>query len=1173
MRTEQATCGQIDGPSYEDLCKQAKTHHDRFRRLGELDDIEKAIEYGNRALSLTPEEHSDTPNRLTCLGNYYNDRYRRLGKLEDMEKSFNCRMRALGSTSENDAELPVRMGDVGRSYTVRYRRLGDVDDLEKSLEHKCRALTLSPGDHPDLSDRHADLGVSYAARYQRMGDMFDLEKAIECHSRALALTPSDHPDLPGRHAALGILYTDRYQRVGDMVNLEKSIKYNSRALALTPNGHPDLPGRHAALGVSCAVRYRRMGDIADLKKSVEYNTRALMLTPIGHPDLPSRHSALGASYAVRYERMGDMADLGRAIECDTRALILTPDGHPDLPGRHAALGISYGYRYQRMGDMADLEKSIKYNSRALALTPDGHPDLPGRHAALGVSYTDRYRRMGDTDDLDKAIEYDYHALILTPDGHPDLPDRHAALGVSYTDRYRLMGDIADLGKAIECDTRALILTPDVHPDLSGRHAALGVSYTDRYRQMGDIADLGKAIECDTCALILTPDGHPGLPSRHAALGVSYSDRYQRMGEITDLEEAIECHSRALALTPNGHPDLPGRHAALGVSCIDRYRRMGDMTDLEKSIEHLSFAHTLTPDGHPHLPLRHYQMAISRHHQYQHTGHPSHLHACLTSFRRSSRLSSAAPREVFDYALRWANLASQYSYLNPLEAFRAALDVLPHFIWLGATIAQRYANLALTENLAIRAGAAAIRSSEYGTGLEWLEHGRCIVWNQTLMLRSPLDDLEAYHPAIAARLSWVSKQLDQANSGAPASRLDNAAPDPRYRLAREYNDLLTQARSLPGFEGFLRPPKAIGLMRVARHGPVVVINCSKDDCDALVIMPGQDRVGHVSLPSYTESKATHARSEIEQLLHNKGLRERGFRLKGGRVQQPDPDVGLVLADLWKCVVKPVLEYLGYLTNHTVDQMPHITWCPTGALTFLPLHAAGDYDQPGSRVFDHVISSYTPTLTALLASAPTVPHRAPRVLAVGQMATSGYSQLPGTARELASIRAHTHNRADYSQLIGSKATATAVLDAMEEHDWVHLACHAHQNVTDPTKSGFFLHGGRLDLAAITQRSFKSKGLAFLSACQTATGDEKLPDEAIHLASGMLMAGYRSVMATMWSVMDEDAPVVADMVYSQLMKDGKIGSGEAGRALHAAVTKLREKVGERNIARWVPYIHIGS
>ncbi|EUC60822.1 aromatic di-alanine and TPR containing protein, partial [Rhizoctonia solani AG-3 Rhs1AP] len=146
-------------------------------------------------------------------------------------------------------------------------------------------------------------------------------------------------------------------------------------------------------------------------------------------------------------------------------------------------------------------------------------------------------------------------------------------------------------------------------------------------------------------------------------------------------------------------------------------------------------------------------------------------------------------------------------------------------------------------------------------------------------------------------------------------------------------------------------------------------------------------------------------------------------------------------------------------------------------------------------------------------------------------------------------------------------------MEQHDWVHLACHAHQNVNDPTMSGFHLHDGTLDLSAINRRSFKNKGLAFLSACQTATGDDKLPDEAIHLASGMLMAGYPSVIATMWSVVDEDAPLVADKVYAQLMKDGKVGNGEAGRALHYAVGELREKVGEKAFARWVPYVHIGS
>ncbi|KAJ1310614.1 hypothetical protein OPQ81_009145 [Rhizoctonia solani] len=167
---------------------------------------------------------------------------------------------------------------------------------------------------------------------------------------------------------------------------------------------------------------------------------------------------------------------------------------------------------------------------------------------------------------------------------------------------------------------------------------------------------------------------------------------------------------------------------------------------------------------------------------------------------------------------------------------------------------------------------------------------------------------------------------------------------------------------------------------------------------------------------------------------------------------------------------------------------------------------------------------------------------------------------------------NNAVQYTQLVNNEATTAAVLDAMEHSNRTHLACHAHQNVEDPTKSGFLMHGGTLDLASINRGSFKNKGLAFLSACQTATGDEKLPEEAVHLASGMLVAGYPSVIATMWSVVDDDAPFVAEKVYGELMKEGKVGNGEAGKALHNAVAALREKVGEDKFERWAPYIHIG-
>lgn len=85
-------------------------------------------------------------------------------------------------------------------------------------------------------------------------------------------------------------------------------------------------------------------------------------------------------------------------------------------------------------------------------------------------------------------------------------------------------------------------------------------------------------------------------------------------------------------------------------------------------------------------------------------------------------------------------------------------------------------------------------------------------------------------------------------------------------------------------------------------------------------------------------------------------------------------------------------------------------------------------------------------------------------------------------------------------------------------------------------------------------------------------KLPEEAVHLASAMILAGYPSVIATMWSVNDGDAPVIADKVYARLLEGGKMDHRDASMALHIAVNHLREEVGEKQFARWVPYIHIG-
>ena len=106
----------------------------------------------------------------------------------------------------------------------------------------------------------------------------------------------------------------------------------------------------------------------------------------------------------------------------------------------------------------------------------------------------------------------------------------------------------------------------------------------------------------------------------------------------------------------------------------------------------------------------------------------------------------------------------------------------------------------------------------------------------------------------------------------------------------------------------------------------------------------------------------------------------------------------------------------------------------------------------------------------------------------------------------------------------------------HSWVHLACHASQQQADPARSGFALWDGTLTITDLAAQPTQHRDLAFLSACQTATGSIRHLDEAIHLAAAMQFLGYRHVIATMWTIADPPAPRIADTVYTALTEDGQ-------------------------------------
>jgi CHAT domain-containing protein len=240
-------------------------------------------------------------------------------------------------------------------------------------------------------------------------------------------------------------------------------------------------------------------------------------------------------------------------------------------------------------------------------------------------------------------------------------------------------------------------------------------------------------------------------------------------------------------------------------------------------------------------------------------------------------------------------------------------------------------------------------------------------------------------------------------------------------------------------------------------------------------------------------------------------------------------------------------------------------------------------PKQCLSDFAVSSYIPTIHTLFKTPTPVKKSddsaSTGLLIVSQPNTPGQSAIPYVDREVETIQKQLEKRKIPSVIL-ENGTVNDFLKSMESSPSIHLACHAAQNVTKPLKSSIYLHDGPLELIDIMKKNLTHSDFAFLSACQTSKGVENLPEEVVHLASGMLAAGYRSVVGTMWSIFDTHGPDMAEFFYESLLVDTtngeppKVDGIRAARALHRATRRLQEKLprSPESLLAWVPYIHIG-
>lgn len=877
---------------------------------------------------------------------------------------------------------------------------------------------------------------------------------------------------------------------------------------------------YTQLGVNLLKEAEATGDPRLLDDAAEMCLLAVRANPREDVVKAEALITLGNVLTRRYEFLGEEDDLERAFIVTRMAEELIPEGDPCRLKFCSGLGHIAIREFQRTGNPDSLDEAVRVLREGVRGASEDDPLRGAVMTNLTAALTAQYEAVGRFDAATEALQAQFEAVGNTPEDHPDLPSRLvnlAGLVLGHPGEITAESDRYDL--AIGMLDKALSLLPDGHPDRPGCLHTLTQAYEARFNLTNEPRDLLAAAEAGVSAVEASAVGHYRRPMMLRGFAHSlkaFVDRFPDSGGL--LDTAVAALHEADALLPGNHPDRADVLSELGFMLRDRFGTGGDTADRDGAVRALRGAS-----------------------------------AVLSAPARTRARAASAAGDI---------LAGAQDFARATGFYALALEQLELTAWRGLERADRERLIASFPSLAANAAICAVRAGKPKRAVKLLEQGRGILLAQALETRTDHWELRDRAPELADRLEQVLDELERLPDS--PSRTAGWEPEDRRRaderraaLARQREKLLKEIRALPKMKGFLRSPSFATLRAAAARGPVVLPVVSTYGCSVLLLTEAGVEV--IELETSAEELAERAVSLVMALDPDHSP------LKARRT------VLDTLAWLWDTVAEPVLDALGRTEPIGPDgDRTHVWWCPTGIFSQLPLHAAGHHrpDGGGDTVLDRVVSSYTPTLRALLhARGRRRPSAGPdgRGLIVSMPSTPGGRDLPAAADEARALRRRHPNAL---LVTGPAATAPIVLEALAGCSWAHFACHGTQDLAQPSRGALILHDGSLTLRDIVGLRLPRAEFAYLSACETSRGGFVLADEAISLASAVQLAGFRDVVGTLWSIDDTLAPVVADLVYEHLSRQS---APDPAAALDGALRAVRARH-PHAVASWGSYVHVG-
>ena len=781
-------------------------------------------------------------------------------------------------------------------------------------------------------------------------------------------------------------------------------------------------------------------------------------------------------------------------------------------------------------------------------------DVPERKRLLepvAVALCSRYERFKEWNDLEQAIEY-LQELIKETEEDDDA--KVASLSYNYARclrnrfaRGHSPGDIENAISSAELSVdRSRRLEGVSQETLAERLVELSFTYFAKACELKDMSGtLEKAITCVKEARDLLGGQTPTLLNVKILdhLGAYLQVKFDRSPQdsFPVLEESIQLGRSHIKQVFDNDPD---NQAAV-------LRNLG--LRLLRAAQHCLENQDAFPDS----------------------AGRTYLDEATDLLYQSNAIADASPInqmvETLSFVLGIENLPKEhqgYALRRIDQLLRKTLDLLPQTTLVALRNDQRNI-LSTLYGLARYAAAAALENgAEPFEALQFLEYGRRIAISIHLDSHNDIAYLGSRYPELEREYSAIRKELRSDEFA--LKRLEE-----RLELTKRLTDVRALIQEKPGLEEFDKVMGKDEMMKLAVEGPIIAINITNFRTDALVV--STDGVRAIPILGIDEAQLSERSWEHQWRLAVENDRNEVFADLHRKLLR---DLGL----LWRRLMEPLLQELGY-TEPSSDP-PRVWWIPTGILSLFPLHAAGN-PKSGRNVMQYVVSSYTPSLKALARA---------RLIDARRKQDKVQDRIPDTALVISMDETPSRDKLPYSKEEGSAVQSAFpgteilsrpcridVLNTLKKSpSVVHFTCHGETIYENPFESRLLLSDWEnepLNVDVLLEQEIRGSQLAFLSVCFAANaGIDIEQDESVHLASAFQVAGFSSVIGSLWYVSEEAALQVVQDFYGYFQRRGGFDVKDAARALHQAVLRLRESTqdefneGKGDPVKWAPFIHFG-